>query len=311
MADVTQPQAPETNAERFRRTLRKHWVSYLLLSPAVLFLLVLMWAPFVQGIWMSFHKWPFAGDPTWVGLQNYTSLFAWEAFWTSLRVTALFASTTIIQLAIALPAALIATRLGRFKWLVSGIFLLPYTMPPVITGALWWFLLDPNYGPVFYYLTEFGILQQAVYWSSDATWALGAVIGTTSWTFWPFMFLILVATLDNIPETQYQSARVYGAGVWQQFRRVTLPQIRSAIIIVISLRFIWNMSKVSQIFQMTDGGPGYATSILAVLLYRQGLTGGNLGAAFTIGLVLFALILVFVLMFIREFERSTTEVGEK
>lgn len=292
-----------------REILEDNWLTYLLLSPVLLFLIFLMWLPFLRGVWMSFHSWPFLGEPEWVGLGNYRYLLSWGPFLTGFRATIIFALITVFQLAIALTAALIATNISRLKWLVMGIFLIPYTMPPVVTGNIWRFILHPDYGLVFHYLISFGIIDQPIYWSSNGELAMIGVMFAGTWTFWPFMFLILVATLDNIPAQHYESARVFGANRFQTLTRITLPQLKTAILIVVSLRVIWNLAKVSQIIQMTDGGPGYDTSVLAVLLYRMGINSGTLGQAYAVGLVLLGLILAFIFLFIREFERAAGEVG--
>lgn len=257
---------------------------------------------------MSFHSWPFLGEIEWVGLGNYEHLFSWKPFYTSLMATFIYAFTTFIQLAIALVAALIVANLESYKNIISGMFLLPYTFPPIVAGTVWMFLLNPNFGPIFQYLHNWGVIDQIPYWSVNGDTALAAVMGATAWAYWPWMFVILLASVQNIPEPQYESARIYGANRIQSFFRITLPQLKTAILIAISIRMIWNLSKISLVFQMTQGGPGYDTSILAVLLYRFGWNTGQMGRGYAVGIILLLLTLVFVFLFIREFHRSSQEV---
>ncbi len=287
-----------------RETISENWFSYLLILPVLVFLVLLMWLPFVQGVYMSFNDWPFGGEPTWVGLGNYTFLFGWEPFYTSLKATLLFSLTTLFQLAVALVAALAVRELRRGKSLVTGAFLLSYTVPPLVTGTIWAYLLQPDLGPVFGYLTEWGLLGETVYWGSQGDAALAVVVFVTTWTFWPFMFLIISASLESIPEEMYESARMYGANRFQTFLRVTLPQLKSAILVAVSIRIIWNMTKISQVLQLTNGGPGYETSILAVLLYRFAYGQGRMGVSYAVGVILLLLTIGFVFVFIREFERT-------
>jgi ABC-type sugar transport system permease subunit len=182
-------------------------------------------------------------------------------------------------------------------------------MPPVVTGAIWLYLLSPTVGPVFQLLVDLGLLENAVYWSTQGDMAMAVIMGVLAWTFWPFMFLIILASLENIPEEYYETARVYGANRIQQFVRITLPQLKSAILVAVSIRVVWNLTKISQPLQMTGGGPGYQTSILAVLVYRFGWLQGRLGLAFATGVILLLVTLGFIIIFIREFQRSTEEVG--
>jgi ABC-type sugar transport system permease subunit len=294
----------------YRKTLSENWFAYLLILPALLFLVLLMWIPFFQGIWMSLHDWPFGGsEPTWVGLGNYQFLFSWGPFYAALQATLIFALTTFLMLGVALAAALAVREIDRFKGFITGTFLIAYTVPPLVTGTIWAYILAPTLGPVFGYLEQWGILAQPIYWGTHGDTAMAVVMFVTTWTFWPFMFLILYASLEGIPEEYYESARIYGANRWQTFRRVTLPQLKSAILVAVSIRMIWNLTKISQVLQLTGGGPGYETSILAVLLYRFAYGRGSMGLAYTVGVILLLVTIGFVLVFIREFDRTTEEVG--
>ncbi|MFH5801672.1 carbohydrate ABC transporter permease [Haladaptatus sp. CMAA 1911] len=293
--------------ERYRNRLSENWFSYLLILPVLVFLVVLMWMPFIQGIYMSFNDWPFGGDPTWTGLENYKFLFGWNPFYTSLKATLIFTLTTVFQLIVAIAAALAVRELRRGKGFVTGMFLISYTVPPLVTGTIWAYMLEPDLGPVFGYLTKWHILNETIYWGSHGDLALGVVMFVTTWTFWPFMFLIISANLESIPEEMYETARMYGANRFQTFLRVTLPQLKSAILVAVSIRLIWNMTKISQVLQLTNGGPGYDTSILAVLLYRFAYGQGRMGVSYAVGIILLLLTIGFVFVFIREFERASEE----
>lgn len=293
-----------------RGVLRKHWFEYLLFVPTLAFLLALVWGPFIQGVWMSFHDWPMFGESTWVGLGNYEYLFGWDAFYASIRATVIFALQTIVQLIVGFGAALALLRISRGRNLLNGVYLIGFTMPPVVTGTMWYYLLHPQFGPIQQYLVEFGLLKSPVFWRSSGEAGILVVTLVSAWTFWPFVFLVLFASLQNIPEEHYETAKVYGASRIQRFVRITLPQMKSAILVAVSIRIVWNLVKVSQPLQMTNGGPGYETSILAILLYRFTKEQRELGLAFAVGIILFAITLAFTILFIREFERSTGEGGD-
>lgn len=301
---IWSPPGLRATLDRNVTVLRDNSFSYLLFLPTLLFLIIVIWYPFVRGIWISFHDWPFIGDPTWIGLGNYEFLWGWEPFFISLRATVIYATTTFLQLVIALAAALAVANLNHFRNFLSGVYLLPYTMPPVVTGTIWMFLLDPSTGPLFSYLTDNGVLEQAIYWASNGPEGLTVITLVIAWTFWPFMFLILLASRQNIPDAYYESAKMYGANRLQMLWKITLPQMKSAILVAVSIRFIWNLSKISQPLQMTGGGPGYDTSILAILLYRFAFLDAKFGVAYAVGVVLFVISLLFVGIFIREFEKE-------
>ena len=300
-----------TRSQRIVSTVRENWFAYALVVPTLVFLTLVLWLPFVQGFVMTFYRWPLGpGSPEFVGLENYMYLLGWQPFWTSIKATLTFAVTTFFQLGVALVAALALVRIERFKSMISGVFLLPYTMPPVVIGTVWLFLLNPTTGPFFGYLEQWGIISNPVYWATYGDSAMAVVMAVGTWTYWPFMFLIILATLESIPEDYYESARIYGADRLQVFRYVTLPQIKSAILVAVSIRMVWNLAKVSQIYQLTQGGPGYKTSVLAILLYRFGYEEGQLGLGYTVGVALFVVTIGFVALFIREFERQRDTGGE-
>jgi ABC-type sugar transport system permease subunit len=294
---------------RIGNAVRNHWFSYLLFVPTLVFLLIMVWLPFIRGIWMSFHNWPAFAPHEWIGLSNYKYLFDIHLFYVSLKATAIYMSMTVIQFALALGASLAARTLGQIRGLADWIFLIPYTMPPVVTGTIWLYILNPNFGPIFGWLVDWGILSEPIYWNTDGTTALIVVTLTGAWTFWQLIYIIFAASLAGIPQEYYETAKVYGANRWQRFWNITLPHLRGAILIAVSLRIIRNLMKVSQPLQMTQGGPGFSTSVLGILLYRFTLNRRQYGLAFTIGVILFVIGMALSYVFIREFRRQRTEGG--
>ena len=285
------------------------WLIVLFLSPTILFMLLLLWAPFLQGVWMSLHRWPFMGDPTWLGLRNYTDFLGAAYFWDSIEATLIYSLSTLFQLAVALVAALALRQpFVRFKAVWRGVMIISYAMPPVVVGAIWLFLLDPSLGMITHYLLAFGIIDQPIYWFAENTWAKWMITLVASWTFWPFMFLIILSALQAIPQSRYELAEIYGANLWQRFVVVTLPAIKNAILVVVILRLAFNLAKIEQPFTLTGGGPGYETSVLSILMYRFAFMSGDFGMAFTVGMFLVvmtgALILPFAWLFQRQVGRT-------
>jgi ABC-type sugar transport system permease subunit len=270
----------------------------LFLLPTSLFMLFLLWLPFIQGVWMSFHLWPFMGEPKWRGLDNYTKFLNADYFWDSIHATVIYCLSTFIQLVIALVAALVMNQpFIPFKSLWRGIMIVSYTMPPVVVGGIWLFLLDPGLGMVPHYLMQFGIIDEPIYWFSNGAWARWLITLVAAWTFWPFMFLIILSSLQSIPREYYEVAEIYGANTFQRFVVVTLPRIKTAILIVVMLRLAFNLAKIEQPFTLTGGGPGYDTSVLSILMYRFAFMSGDFGMAFTVGLFLVAFTAILLLPF--------------
>lgn len=289
------------------RTVRENKVAYSLLTPLLLFFILLMWFPFFKSIWMSFHEWIYYEDVhAWVGLQNYVSLVTSKHFITSLVATGIYFIGTFVQLAIAIVAAvLLSQSFIRFKPFWFGLYVIPYAIPPVVSGTIWLYVLQPNLGVINVYLTK--LIGHPWYWSSSTWGARGVVTAILGWTFWPFMFVILLASLQKIPRTHYEAASVFGASWWQTIYRVILPQARNSIIIVLIIRTVWNLIKVSQVLQLTQGGPGFDTSILPVLMYEQAHSSAYFGKGSATGMILLVLIFVLVLPLLRLIRKAFKE----
>ncbi len=284
------------------------WLIISFLLPTLAFLIFLIWLPFIQGIWMSFHNWPLIGENKWEGLENYHDFLNADYFWVVIKSTIVYSFSTAIQLGIALVAALaLNQKFIRLKQVWRGIMLMPYAMPPVVTGAIWLYMLDPNMGMVMHYLQKFGIISQPIYWASDPAWAKVVITLVASWTFWPFMFLIILAQLQAIPESYYELAEVYGANLWQRFRTVTLPHIKGAMLTAVIIRIVWNLAKIDQPFQLTGGGPGYETSVLSILTYRFAYLSGDFGMAFTVGIFLVLFTFILIGPFLKKFQAQITQ----
>jgi len=288
---------------QLRNQAAEHRLAYLLLAPSFLSIVLILWLPFINGVRISFYDWPLGGEATYIGLENYAALLDDRRFITSLKATGWYMTTTVFQLVLGLGAALAVNQMRRFQNITSASFLVAFTLPPVIIGGLWKYLLDPRYGPFFGYLREFGIIEETIFWSTQGDIALAAITGVMSWTIWPFMFLVLFASRQGIPNSYYEAAKVYGAGPVARFWRITIPQLKSSILVVVALRVIWNLSEVSQPLTLTGGGPGYDTSILGIFLYRL-LIEANLGLASTSGVILFLISLVGVVLFFRSYDKE-------
>jgi multiple sugar transport system permease protein len=307
--DMKRSMASRNLFQRAANNVRENSIAYTLLVPLILFLILLMWYPFLKGIWISFHRWPFMGQRhDWVGIDNYLWFLKSGYFKSSIVATLVYISGTLFQLALALVAAVaIDQKFVKLKQVWHGVCLLPYSMPPVVTGVIWLFLLDPDLGMVQHYLQEFGLLSKPVYWMVDTWPARFVVTWCLSWTFWPFMFVIIYAALQSIPRSHYEAAEIYGASWWTTTVKVVIPQIKNSILIALIVRLSWNLSKISQVLQMTQGGPGYDTSILPVFMYREAYSSNQFGRAYAIGMFLLVLIMIIIAPIVRKVHTAFKE----
>jgi ABC-type sugar transport system permease subunit len=291
-----------------RETVREHWFAYLLVVPTVLYLMILVWYPYGLGFYMSTFDWPLFGEKSFIGLGNYQFMLEWDIFWLSLRATLLYGLQTVGHIFFGTLMALIVWKQEKFKRITSLLFLVPILLPPLVTGTIFRHVLHPSVGPFFKVLVSAGILQEPIYWMTTGWQALTAITLIGVWTWSSFVFLLVYASLEGIPQTYYESSMIYGANVWQRFRYITFPQIKTALLIALILRIIRNLGKVSQPLQVTRGGPGWSTSVIGILLYRLAWSRQEFGLAFAAGVIMGLISLIFVVGFLVMFERESGEV---
>ena len=283
--------AGRTRPPRRRRTVRFS-SAYLFVAPSAVLIAVFIIEPIVQSGWMSLHEWAI-GESThrFLGLGNYRELAGDSRFWNSLRVTLLY--TVVVAVGQVLLGLVVAARLRRTSWwssLVRTAYFFPFIASLVVVGIIWKFLLDPQVGLVDAWLADVGI--SAPDWLQSTSLALPAVMAVGIWKNLGFTMIILLAGMQGVPEQLYEAARLDGAGPWQQFRNVTLPVLRPALLFTTLIATITGLQLFDLVFAMTGGGPIFHTESIVMYLYQSGFVEFQMGYASSIAWVLFLIILV-------------------
>lgn len=258
------------------------------LLPSVLILAFLALYPFFMGIWMSLHEWPLAGGaPEFIGLGNYQELLTDKTFQTSAKATVIFTVVSVsIELVLGVGLALYLRSLSRtWRPIFRTIFIIPMVMTPIATGLLWRLLLNGQIGVVNWLIETF-LGMNAPAWTSSANMAMATVIMIDIWQWTPLIIMIVFAGLLSVPETLYEAARVDGAPKHAIFRHITLPHIKYMIAIALVFRLMRSFRSFDIIWLVTQGGPGNATRILNVFLYRVAFVNLTGGRAAALGIIL-------------------------
>jgi multiple sugar transport system permease protein len=279
-----------------RLLLRRHagWLHpWLYLSPALLVMITMTIYPFIYTLILSFSRWnlTFARPRTFVGLANYQAIF-WSAdFWASAGRTFWYVGgcvTVEFILGILIAFLLDTHFIGRN--LVRTLILLPMVMAPVVAGLIWRFIFNDDSGLANKVVGLLGLSSRA--WLVDPRLAFFAVIVADVWQWTPFIVLITLAGLQAVPRELIEAARVDGASWFQIQRFVALPTIRSVLAIGLLIRLIDSFRNVDQIFVMTYGGPGVATSVLGFYTYIKGFKFFDMGYTAALGMVMLFIISV-------------------
>lgn len=253
----------------------------------VLFAIFLLY-PLLKGFYMSLFDWNVFAPSTseFIGLENYVRMFQDPLFWKSFTNTLYFVVLTVPTLVlIGLGLALGVSREVKGQRLLRGLFFSPWVLTVSIVALVWIEMYAPSYGPVNHYLGFF--LENPPTLLNDFLLAMPAIALATIWWTVGFNFIILLAARQQVPDRLYEAAKLDGAGTWRRFRDVTLPQMRSSILFVTIVQFIYSFQVFGQPQIMTDGGPGYATETLVMYLVRMAFTEQEFGYAAAIGYFLF------------------------
>jgi multiple sugar transport system permease protein len=206
-----------------------------------------------------------------------------------------------LEFVIAFALALLVNTRFPLKNLINSLLFVPWIIPSVVVAFIARFLFfDPFHGIVNVVLKALGIIPQFVPWLKEPGLAMPTVIGATTWKMLPFMFVILYAGLQAIPREEIEAAKIDGAGPFQRFVHVTLPNMREIITLATILEFIWQFQYLTIIWTTTRGGPIDRTTTLPILIYRVSFMGSlNMGYASTVGVFWLVFLLGFSIVYVR------------
>ena len=284
---------------------------HIMLAPTIIVMLIMTVYPIAFTIYYSFTDYNLLKAAkkgyNWIGLTNFTKLFQNAVFRTAIMNTVKFTLFAVLaETVIGLLIAVFINSLRKGQKVMRTLLLLPYLLPTVTVALAWRMLLSSNYGPVNQWLVDLGFTGMANY-----NWFYH--IGTAFWTVWlidvwqnvPFVFLLLYASLQGVPEQQFEAAELDGANIFQKFWYVTLPNIRSNIFLCLLLRTIDTFRLFDKVNILTQGGPVNTTTTITQYLYAFGIKTLNFGFGSAGSLVMTIIVLLLAIPYIR------TAIGAK
>ena len=272
-----------------RRQRSDRRAGLLFLAPALAVLGCVTVYPAVWVFWLSLqYRVPIFGIARFAGFEHYAFLATDPRFMNALRVTLIFAAVSVaLELALGLGAALLLRHQRAARQAVLSLLLLPWALPSVVTAKLFEWLYHPTAG-----LVNFLLGGANIAWLGNPRLALVAVILADVWRTMPFVALLCYARLLSIPPEVYEAARVDGAGPLATLRGVTLPLLRSVLLVVLLFRTLDALRAFDIMFVLTGGGPANATETLTVYAYRSLFQTLQLGLGSAIGVTVFVLVML-------------------
>lgn len=272
-----------------------------MLSPTILILLVMTAYPLISTLIYSFTDYNYlkgADKASFIALANYAKLFNHtyfrQAVWNTVKFTIL---AVVLEMFFGLLVAVFIHSLKRGQKVMRTLLLLPYLLPAVTVALSWRMMLSSNYGIINQFLTGLGL--PVFNWFMDTKTAFGMILLIDVWQNVPFVFLLLYASLQSVPEGQYEAARIDGAGTLQQFWFVTVPNIKNSLALCALLRTIDTFRLFEKVNVLTGGGPANTTSTITQYLYNYGIKSLDFGFGSAGAIVMTLLVLVLSSFYIK------------
>lgn len=269
--------------------------SWVMLGPAVLFLLAFVAYPFAYGLLLSLQQRAVGQDGVFVGLQNFVNNANDPAFWQVARNTFVFtAVATVLKMIGGLALALVMNQQFPFKNTVRAALLLPWIVPTVLSTIAWMWIFDPTFSVINWVLVNSGLMATGPSWIGDGVLAMTAVIIANVWRGLPFYAITLLAGLQTISQELYEAAAIDGATARRRFWHVTLPLLKPVLLIVTMFSVIYTFSEFQLVYVLTGGGPANATNIFATHAFNIAMGAGQLGQGASVALSMFPPLLMVI-----------------
>ncbi len=281
---------------------REKTFAIILIIPTFLFVIIFAFYPILYSFYLSFHRiilgLPDLGQK-FVGFRNYIDLFSDGVAVRSLINTLIFVFvSTFFEILLGLIIALAINRHFKGRGLVRAAVLVPWAIPTVVASQMWRFIFNDKYGLINFVLYGSSVSGYEA-WLADPFLAFVALIVADVWKTSSFAGLLILAGLQLIPDELYEAARIDGANVWQQFRRITFPLLKPALLIALLFRTMDAFRVFDLVFVMTQGGPADSTNVLQFYGYKKIFAEGFMGYGSTISVLVFVITFLIALAYIR------------
>lgn len=285
-------------ASGFWKRNQRQLAPLLFLAPALLMFAVYVVVPIFQSIWISFEDWDGLGPRTWVGLANYVELFQDEAFYTSLWNNILWLLLYLLAVPAGLAIALFLNQTVAGIRLYKSLFFFPFVISQVVVGLIFTWFYAPDFGLLSTLIK--GLTGTEVAVLADERYVTYGIIAAGLWPQIAYCMILYLTGLNNINPEQIEAGRMDGARGFRLFWNIVLPQLRPATFIAIVVTVIGALRSFDLVSVMTAGGPYGSSRVLSFYMYEQALSeyGYRMGYGAAIAVVLFAIMMVFISIFL-------------
>lgn len=282
---------PRTHRPNRRR--KEALKGFLFIAPAMILVLLFFVFPVLFTAWMSLHKWPLLGEPTWIGLRNYTRMFFDQRFYDALGFTAYYTGiVTVVIFAFAFPMAMLVEQKRRAVPVYRTFFFLPVVVGLASASLLWTWLANIDSGFFSPLMESLGLTNGRINLLASFDLAFWTIIAMVVWKIAGFTMIILLTGLQSIPAELVEASRIDGAKRLQRFRYLTLPLMRKPLALALVLSVTGSILAFDQFYIVTSGGPQNRMITIVYYIVNQSFVSFNLGYGAALSIAVLAILLV-------------------
>ena len=278
---------------------------YLLILPSVTIMALFTVYPLLDSLRIAFtNKSVLKDNFDYVGLDNFARLLSDDIFWISLYHSLTLTSVVILlQFVLGLILAMAMQQKLPGMTVFKSIIMASWVIPVAATVIMFKFMAQPDIGLINLILRFIGLSSLTRYWFGDPNVALAFIILLHLWRNVPFYGIAFLAAMQAIPRSYYEAAEIDGANAWTKFVHITLPGIRSMIIVMVTIHVLWTFNNFDFVYLATGGGPVNRTEVLPVYVYRQSWDSYAVGYGASIGAVMLVILMIYFIVYMRIYER--------
>ena len=308
--------SPSTKPQKFQDhglllATPKSWFNYVLYLPSLIFLISMTIFPLSYSLYISFHNYTLGtgGKPDFIGFKNYATLLKEAEFWISAYNTLFIVVLAVgIELVIGTAMAFLFNRKWKGVGILRILIFIPMMLSPMVLGYFWKYMYDFQFGIINWLIAFLGIPAQS--WLTDPGVALISIALVDVWQWTPFVVLLVTAGLQTIPREEYEAATIDRASAWMQFWKISLPYLRSNLMVAALFRMIDTFRMFDLVYILTGGGPGNSTQTLSVAAYKLGYQFFQTGKAAAISWLMVIIVTVMAMLLMKVLSEKKKAIPE-
>ncbi len=290
--------------EKERRTVsqsvKDRRLGLLLMIPIVIVIFIITGLPFLRALYWSFTDKVIGSREHFIFLDNYVNLFSDTVYWKSLRNTSVYTLGCVaVKLLVGLLWAVLLNQSFKGKAFFRTALLIPWALPGMVAAMTFRWMYDSTYGIINSILINLGIVSLPIAWLSNPRIVLFSAMIVNIWRGVPFFMFSILGEMQTLDRQVYEAATVDGAGIFKQFRYITIPSISNVLKVTVLLSTIWTFNDFENVWLVTGGGPLYASSVISTYTYDMAFIQNSFGRALSVAASVIPILIVIMVFFSR------------